>query len=300
LATSCAGRVKNAVSSLSSNGRKPAYWPLWFRNANRWRENLIPFSLKRVCAAAVAGSFLLAGTGAFAQAKKPAQPAPAQPAQAQPAPPQPGQSQVQAAPQQPQGPVKLDLVPTQNEWTKVCGHDPTANKDICYTTRDFSAKAGEPPVLALAIYDIKGDDTRILRLLVPVGLMLKPGFRFAADKGPTHDGAFEICFPNGCFAEAKINGQLVDQIKKAATLSVAVKNAGNNEVTFQIPVAGLGKSFDGPPIDPKVLAEQQKKLQEELQKRAEEERKRLEASKPEATSPAQATPPAATSAPAPK
>ena len=249
----------------------------------------MPFSLKRLGAAGLASLLLFAGTGAFAQAKKPAQPAPAAPAQAQPA--QPAQDQAAPAQQQPQGPVKIDLVPTQNDWTKVCGRDPTANKEICYTTRDFSSQAGQAPVLALAIYDIKGDDTRIVRLLVPVGLLLRPGFRFAIDKGATLEGSFEICFPNGCFAEAKVKGATIDQIKKGSILSVAVKNQVNNEITFAIPVAGFGRAFDGPPIDPKVLEEQQKKLQEELQKRAEEERKRLEAAKPDAAKPAAPAPP---------
>jgi invasion protein IalB len=256
----------------------------------------MPFSLKRLGAAGLASLLLVAGTGAFAQAKKPAHPAPAAPAQAQPAPAAPAQDQ--AAPAPPQGPVKIDLVPTQNDWTKVCGRDPAANKEICYTTRDFSAKAGEPPVLALAIYDIKGDETRIIRLLVPVGLMLRPGFRFAIDTGATLEGSFEICFPNGCFAEAKVKGPTIDQIKKGSILSVAVKNQVNNEITFAIPVAGFGRAFDGPAIDPKVLEEQQKKLQEELQKRAEEERKRLEAAKPDAAKPA--APPAPAPAPPPK
>jgi invasion protein IalB len=260
----------------------------------------MPFSLKRLGAAGLASLLLLAGTAAFAQAKKPAHPAPAAPAQPQPAPAQPTQDQAAPAPQPPQGPIKIDLVPTQNDWTKVCGRDPAANKDICYTTRDFSAKAGEPPVLALAIYDIKGDDTRIVRLLVPVGLMLRPGFRFAIDKGATLEGSFEICFPNGCFAEAKVKGPTIDQIKKGSILSVAVKNQVNNEITFAIPVAGFGRAFDGPPIDPKVLEEQQKKLQEELQKRAEEERKRLEAAKPDAAKPAAPAPPAPATAPPPK
>ncbi|MGH6813635.1 MAG: invasion associated locus B family protein [Methylocella sp.] len=250
----------------------------------------MPFSLKRLGAAGLACLFLFVEAGAFAQAKKPAHPSPAAPAQAQPAQP----AQDQAAPAAPQGPVKIDLVPTQNDWTKVCGKDNATKKEICYTTRDFSAKAGEPPVLALAIYDIKGDDTRIVRLLVPVGLMLRPGFRFAVDKGATLEGSFEICFPNGCFAEAKVKGPTIDQIKKGSILSVAVKNQVNNEITFAIPLAGFGRSFDGPAIDPKVLEEQQKKLQEELQKRAEEERKRLEAAKPDA-----AKQPAAPAAPAP-
>jgi invasion protein IalB len=260
----------------------------------------MPFSLKRLGAAGLASLLLFAGTGAFAQAKKPAHPTPAAPAQAQPAPAQPAQDQAAPAPAPPQGPVKIDLVPTQNDWTKVCGRDPAANKEICYTTRDFSAKAGEPPVLALAIYDIKGDETRIVRLLVPVGLMLRPGFRFAIDNGATLEGSFEICFPNGCFAEAKVKGATIDQIKKGSILSVAVKNQVNNEITFAIPLAGFGRAFDGPAIDPKVLEEQQKKLQEELQKRAEEERKRLEAAKPDAAKPAAPAPPAPAPAPPPK
>jgi invasion protein IalB len=264
--------------------------------ADHWKGNLMSFTLKHFAAAGLASVFMASGllaasSGAFAQANKPAQPAPAQPAPAQPA-----QTQAAPAPQAPQGPVKLALVPTQNDWTKVCGRDQAAGKDICYTTRDFSAQAGQPPVLALAVYDIKGDETRVVRLLVPVGLMLRPGFRFAIDKGATLDGGFEICFPNGCFAEAKVKGPTIDQLKKGSIMSVVVKNQANNEITFEIPVAGFGRAFDGPPIDPKVLEEQQKKLQEELQKRAEEERKRLEAAKPGQAAPA--SPPAA--APAPK
>jgi len=130
--------------------------------------------------------------------------------------------------------------------------------------------------------------------------MLRPGFRFAIDKGETLAGSFEICFPNGCFAEAKVKGATIDQIKKGSILSVAVKNQVNNEITFAIPLAGFARAFDGPPIDPKVLEEQQKKLQEELQKRAEEERKRLEATKPDAAkSSAAPAPPAPGTAPAP-
>jgi invasion protein IalB len=181
------------------------------------------------------------------------------------------------------------LLPTQNDWTKVCGKDQAANKEICYTTRDFSAQADQPPVLALAVYDIKGDDTRIVRLLMPVGLMLRPGFRFTVDKGAEQEGGFEICFPNGCFAEAKIKGAVLTELKKGTALNVTVKNQVNNLVTFAVPLAGFGKAFDGPAKDPKELEEERKKFEAELQKRAEEERKKLEAAKPEAGKP---TPPA--------
>jgi invasion protein IalB len=235
----------------------------------------MPIDMKRLGAVALAASLVLAGGEAFAQA----QPRPAAPAPSATPP---------AAPAAPAGPVKVELSPSQAEWTKVCGKDPAANKEICYTTRDFGAQADQPPVLALAIYDVKGDDTKIVRLLMPVGLMLKPGFRFAVDKNQPESGTYEICFPNGCFAESKVKANVIDQLKKGTMLSVIVKNQVNNEITFTMPLAGFGKAFDGAAIDPKVLEDQQKQLADELQKRAEEERKKLEAAQPAPAAPAPA------------
>ncbi|MBX9738528.1 MAG: invasion associated locus B family protein [Beijerinckiaceae bacterium] len=227
----------------------------------------MPMSIQRLGAAALAASMLFAGVDASAQTTQPKPPA-QRPAQQQPA-QQPQQ-------QQQQGPLRVELQPTQGDWTKVCGKDPAANKEICYTTRDFGTAADQPPVLALAVYDVKGDDQRIVRLLLPVALLLRPGFRFSVDKGATQEGGFEICFPNGCFAEAKVKGPSIDQMKKGTVMNVAVKNQANNEVTFALPLAGFAKAFDGAPIDPKVLEDQQKRLEQELQKRAEEQRKQLE------------------------
>jgi invasion protein IalB len=227
------------------------------------------FSSKRLAAAFVTSLLVFASATAIAAPRKRAHPAPAAaaPAAAQPQ-PQAGQ---------PQGPIVVDLKPTQPNWTKVCGHDQVANKDICYTTRDFGQAPGQPPVLALAVYDVKGDDTKIVRLLLPVALMLRPGFRFSVDKGAILEGNFEICFPNGCFAESRVRAATIDALKKGAIMNISVKNQVNNDVTFGVPLEGFGKAFDGPAVDPKVLQAQQQQLQAELQKRAEEERKRLEA-----------------------
>jgi invasion protein IalB len=217
-------------------------------------------STKRLGAAALAASLMFTGAFEVLAQQKPATP-PAAPAQS-------------ASP--PQGALRVELQPSQSEWTKVCGRDQAAGKDICYTTRDFGQAADQPPVLAVAVYDVKGDDQRIVRLLLPVALMLRPGFRFSIDKGATQDGGFEICFPNGCFAESKVKGPTIDQMKKGNSLNVMVKNQANNEVNFVLPLSGFAKAFDGAPIDPKVLEDQQRKLEEELQKRAEEQRKVLE------------------------
>jgi invasion protein IalB len=204
----------------------------------------------------------------------PAAPAPAAPAPAAPAPAAPGGG---AAPPSPAagGNVQLKPEPSQPDWVKVCGKDPAANTEICYTTRDFVSDQGQP-VLAVAMYDVKGKPEKISRFILPLGLLLQRGIKFGIDAGNLSDGKFVICLPNGCFAEGQINEAFINSMKKGTILNVKFFNQVGAEVTFQVPLAGFGKAFDGAPVDPQVLAEQQKKLQEELQKRSDELRAKLQ------------------------
>ena len=228
-------------------------------------------SLGGTCGLATALA-LLASAPAFAQAQKPAAPAaqpakPAAPAQGQPAQPQ----------QQPSGPtvVQVKAEPSQPEWTKVCGKDQNTNTEICYTTRDFVSDQGQP-VLALAVYDVKGQQPqKVVRFVMPLGLLLQPGLRFAVDQAQPVSGRYVMCLPNGCFAEAQVKDDFIAGLRKGTNLNVSVQNQVGREITFAVPAAGFAKAFDGPPIDPKVLEEQQKKLQEELQKKSEEMRQRM-------------------------
>jgi invasion protein IalB len=233
------------------------------------------FPFERRGALILAAATVLAASGALAQATKPA-PAPSVPAAAPapvaPAPAAPGA----AVPATPQGPVKIDLTPMQAPWTKICGKDQGAGKEVCYTTRDFGQAADQPPTLAIAVYQMSTEDRRIARFLLPVGLLLRPGFRLVIDKGEPIDGKFAICFPNGCFAEADLNSKTIGDLKKAQVASVIVRNQANVEVTFNLPMKDFGAAFDGAPVDPKVLEQQNQELQKQLEERARLQRQKLE------------------------
>ncbi len=236
---------------------------------------------------------LALGMGALAPVAATAQQQQQQPRQQRQAPQPPAQPAQPAAPAAPAVPgaqpgaagaaagpsvVQVKPEPSQTEWTKVCGKDQAQNAEICYTTRDFVSDQGQP-VLAVAVYDVKSaQPQRIVRFLMPLGLLLQPGIRFAADTGQATPGRYAICFPNGCFAEGQVSNDVLNGFKKGNTLNVSVQNQVGREVTFAVPLAGFGKAFDGAAIDPKVLEEQQKRLQEELEKRSDELRKKLESS----------------------
>jgi invasion protein IalB len=208
----------------------------------------------------------------------------AQQAQQRPA-GQPAQQQRPAQPaagaQQPAGGaaiVNLKADPNQADWTKVCGKDPATNRETCYTTRDFVAE-NDTPVLAIAVYETKGEGNKVdrqVRYLLPLTFLLQPGVRSSIDGGQPVAGRYTICVQNGCFAEFAATDPVFARFKGGQNLTLQVQNQAGREVSFVIPLAGFAKGFDGPPIDPAVLEEQQRKLQEELQKRSDQMRQQLQ------------------------
>jgi invasion protein IalB len=202
-----------------------------------------------------------------AETKKPAaKPAP-KPAQAQP--------QAQAAP-----PAASDQQPhlMYSPWIKICNknqQDPNA-KEVCVTAKDGRLENGMP-VAAVALIEPKGVDKKLIRVTVPLGMQLQHGTRMIIDQEQPLQAPYFMCFPNGCMADYEASNDLINKLKKGKQLTVQAINMHGTPISLPLPLADFAKAHDGPPTDPKVFEEQQRKLQEELQKKAEEARKKLQA-----------------------
>ena len=234
-----------------------------------------------VFAAAVA---LTAGS-AFAQqpaapapapAAKPAapakKPAPKPPAAAAPAAPEAQQQ----APAQGEQQQQVQLI--YSPWTKFClkgqNNDPNA-KQVCFTGKDARIELGMPVVAAVLI-EPEGEPKKLLRVTLPLGMQLVHGTRVIVDQNQPMTAPYVICFTNGCMADYDASGDLVTKMKKGQGLVIQAINSTGQPISLVLPLADFAKAYDGPPTDPKVFEEQQKKLQEELQRRADEARKKLE------------------------
>jgi invasion protein IalB len=240
----------------------------------------------------------LIGSAAFAQAP-PASPAPAAPAapKAAPkaAPPKAAPAQKPAEPaapqaQQPQAQAEQPQL-IFSPWTKFCLKGQEANaKQVCFTGKDGRVESGMPVVAAVLI-EPENDPKKVLRVTLPLGMSLQPGTRVIVDNGQPMTGPYVICFNNGCMADYEASGELIGKLKKGQGLVVQGINGAGQPISLVLPLQDFAKAYDGPPTDPKKFEEQQKQLQEELQKRAEEARKKLEGQQP---GPQSAVPPAPT------
>ena len=242
---------------------------------------------------------LVAASPALAQTT-PAQPRPAQPAApAQRPAQQPANPAQQPAAAAAQGPavVQLKPEPRQYDWVKVCPpKEQNGGKELCVIQREFVSDEGQP-VMAIAVYDTKGEAQRKVVFVVPPGFLLQPGLRFSVDNSKSEPARFQICL-QGCFAEALPKDDILNAMKRGNLLSVSLQNQFAREVVFQAPMTGFGKVFDGPGLDPAAYDQQQRQLREQMEKQAEERRRALEAggtAAPGGAAPA----PAAPGAPAP-
>jgi len=242
-----------------------------------------------VALASAATLVAVTASGALAQAQPPAgnpqqrPPAPRQVTPPRPAQPAPAQ---QAAPQQQaageSGQPQLIFSP----WVKLCNKDadPKA-KRVCVTVKDGRVESGLL-VVSVAIIEMDGEQKKLLRMSLPYGVALQHGTRLIVDQQPPATAPFVTCLPpvvppGGCIADYEATADMIGRMKKAQLLTVQAIHMNGQAMSPQLELKDFAKAYDGAPTDPKVFEEQQKKLQEELQKRAEDARKRLEQQQPQ-------------------
>jgi invasion protein IalB len=168
-------------------------------------------------------------------------------------------------------------------WEKVCKNAQETNgQPFCYTAKDGRFESGMLAISA-ALIEPEADQRKILRVTLPLGVLLPQGTRVIVDQGQPMSAPYVICLLNGCVAEYEASAELVGKMKKGQGLMVQGVGAQGQVVSLGVPLTDFSKAYDGPPTDQKVFEDQQKKLQDDLQRRAEEARKKLEGQPPPST-----------------
>ncbi len=170
-------------------------------------------------------------------------------------------------------------------WAKFCGkgRDAQANQ-TCYTGGDAHTEAGQPLVGA-ALIEPEGEAKKLFRITLPNPLLLEYGARVIVDQQPPMTAPFFTCVAKGCMADYEATPDLIGKLKHGRTLTIQAINLAGAALSFPLPLADFAKANEGPATDPKVLEEQQaqqgeklqdEKIQDEVEKRADEVLKRLE------------------------
>ena len=146
-------------------------------------------------------------------------------------------------------------------------------KQVCLTGIDGRMESGMPIVAVVAI-EPPADGKRILRITLPIGMQLQHGTRFIVDQTQPLTAPYVTCFTNGCISDYELTADTLGKIKKGQSAVVQGINYNGSAISVPVPLTEFAKAYDGPPTDPKILEERQKKLEDELKKKGEELQKK--------------------------
>lgn len=176
-------------------------------------------------------------------------------------------------------------------WNKLCGKDGPPNSaapEVCIVVTEARLETG-PFVGGVALVEPAGNQPKILRLTFPTGVQLPQGTRLIIDQGTPMQAPYIVCLPSGCMSDFETDAALLNKLMIAQALTMQAIDRDGRVISVEIPLQGFAKAHSGPALDPKVLAEQKRKFQDQLQRHAQEERERIKGLPPQSGQNGEAT-----------
>ncbi len=160
-------------------------------------------------------------------------------------------------------------------WFKTCAKQD--DSDLCVVQNVMLAQNGQL-ITAVGLITVEGKVNRkILQVSVPTARLIPPGITMQIDGAKGQKLDYAVCLPDKCTAEVPLTDAMISSLKKGGEVVFTSINFRRAPNPIKISLTGFTGAFDGEPISQSQLAESQRSLQEGMQKKAEEARKKLEA-----------------------
>jgi invasion protein IalB len=120
---------------------------------------------------------------------------------------------------------------TYGAWQVSCRTPPGAKEEKCALVQSVTAEDRPNVGLTVVFYKAIGEDKKLLRVVVPLGVLLPTGLGLKIDDQDVGNAPFLKCSKRGCIAEVVLQDEVINKLK-----------TGTNAVfiIFDTPEAGIG------------------------------------------------------------
>ena len=120
---------------------------------------------------------------------------------------------------------------TFGAWQLSCRTPPGAREEKCALVQSVTAEDRPNVGLTVVFYKAIGEDKKLLRVVVPLGVLLPTGLGLKIDGEDVGNAPFLKCGKRGCVAEVVLQDEVIAKLKN-----------GENAifVVFDTPEAGIG------------------------------------------------------------
>jgi invasion protein IalB len=118
-----------------------------------------------------------------------------------------------------------------DDWQIRCDQPPGAREEQCALIQNVTAEDRDNVGLSVIVLKTADKQSRILRVLAPLGVLLPSGLGLRIDDKDIGRAGFVRCLANGCFAEVVLEDDLVKQLETGTNATFII---------FQTPEEGIG------------------------------------------------------------
>lgn len=156
--------------------------------------------------------------------------------------------------------------PPSDGWVKICITNEKVKKEQCQTGFDLRTSTGQF-LATVQVMETVGEARKVVRVIVPTGMLLQPGIRVQVDDGKAEEGKFGFCAPEGCVAQVVASDAFVNQMKAGKQITVNGQGQAANPIAFNFPLADFKSTTEGKPIDAETFKKRQEAIARDIQEK---------------------------------
>jgi invasion protein IalB len=120
---------------------------------------------------------------------------------------------------------------THGAWQVSCRTPPGAKEEKCALVQSVTAEDRPNVGLTVVFYKAIGEDKKLLRVVVPLGVLLPTGLGLKIDGQDIGNAPFLKCSKKGCIAEVVLQEEVIKKLMGGGTAMFII---------FDTPEAGIG------------------------------------------------------------
>jgi len=120
---------------------------------------------------------------------------------------------------------------THGAWQVSCRTPPGAKEEKCALVQSVTAEDRPNVGLTVVFYKAIGENKKLLRVVVPLGVLLPTGLGLKIDNEDVGNAPFLKCGKRGCVAEVVLQTEVIGKLKKGESAMFII---------FDTPEAGIG------------------------------------------------------------
>ena len=134
---------------------------------------------------------------------------------------------------------------THGAWQVSCRTPPGAKEEKCALVQSVTAEDRPNVGLTVVFYKAIGEDKKLLRVVVPLGVLLPTGLGLKIDGQDVGNAPFLKCGKRGCVAEVVLQDEVINKMKAGGTAMFIIFDTPEAGIGIPVSLQGFGDALAG-------------------------------------------------------